>query len=377
MEALIKDNKAWIDETWQKLEKKMYWVREKSHEKIPYTTIDGVHDNWIDIRISRWTNGFWPGMMWLMYVATKDEKYRETAEFAEKALDKALFDIESLCHDVGFMWQISSGVNYRLFGGGESRNRLLTAAAALFSRYNLKGEYIRAWNREEGMGYAIIDCMMNLPILYLASELTGDPRFGYVAQSHADTTMNHQIRKDGSVYHVMEYDPYSGQPLGTPDKTQGYDPETSAWSRGQAWAVYGFVLSYLHTKKKEYLDTAKITANYFIANVCDDYVPKCDFRAPKEPVYYDTTAGACAACGLLEIAKCVPEFEKKMYFDAAIKMLKAIEKDHCDWTLEEQSIVQNGSEAYHNAGHNMPIIYGDYYFIEALYKLRGNELLFW
>lgn len=142
--------------------------------------------------------------------------------------------------------------------------------------------------------------------------------------------------------------------------------------------LYGFALSYIHTGKQEYLDTAKKIAHYFIACICDDYLPKCDFRSPNEPVIYDSTAGAIAACGLLEIAKNVPEHEKKIYFNAAVKMLKALEENFCNWEEDEDSILQMGTEAYHREeGKHIPIIYGDYYFVEAIYKLKGNTTLFW
>ena len=127
---------------------------------------------------------------------------------------------------------------------------------------------------------------------------------------------------------------------------------------------------------KEYLDVAKRVAHYFIAAVCEDYVPRCDFRQPEEPLVYDTSAGAIAASGLIEIAKAVPQYEKRMYMRAAIVMMKALEKNHCRWDDEEQSILMNCTGMYSD-GRNMPFIYGDYFFTEAMYKLRGNEILFW
>lgn len=376
MENIIKKNQAWIDEVWEKLEKKLSVTAELSKDKIPYTTINGIHTDKGENEPDYWTNGFWPALMWLMYVATKKEKYKITAENAEKTLDKALYDYEKLHHDVGFMWHISAGVNYRITKNKESRKRNLTAAASLASRYNVDGGFIRAWNQDNVKGWAIIDCMMNIPILYWASDEIGDPRFRQIAMHHADKTMQNHVRPDGSVYHVVEYDINNGEFLGTPS-TQGFEPSGSSWSRGQSWALYGFVLSYIHTGKREYLDTAKRVAHYFISAIASEgYIPKCDFRAPDEPVVIDTTAGAIAACGLIEIAKAVPEYEKKLYLNAAINILKALEKEHCNWSLDEQSILQNGTECYGRNEH-IPIIYGDYYFAEALYKLKGYNLLFW
>ena len=311
--------------------------------------------------------------MWLMYADTKRPLYKEVAQRSEQLLDQALANYEELHHDVGFMWHITSGVHYRLEGDAGAKVRALYAANVLAGRYNLRGQYITAWN-ENRPGWAIIDCMMNIPLLYWASRETNDPRFKYIAESHADTTMANHVRPDGSVKHIVVYDHENGGVL-EEIGGQGYT-EGSSWSRGQAWGLYGFTLSYLHTGKEAYLDTAKRIAHYFIANVYTDWLPRCDFRSPKEPVIYDSTAGAIAACGLLELAKCVPTYEKALYEDAAIHLLKAMEKAFCNWEDDEDAIVLMGTERY-SGGHHMPIIYGDYFFVEALYKLRANENLFW
>lgn len=376
MEKLMLQNKEWIDEVWKKIEKKMSITSELSKNKIPFMSVDGVHDDMSENSIGWWTNGFWPGIMWLMYVATKDDKYKETAEYAEKALDKALYNYQKLYHDVGFMWHISSGANYRITKNPESKNRNLVAAAALASRYNVDGGFIRAWNSGNAIGWTIIDCMMNIPLLYWASEEIGDPRFKQIAMHHADKAMKYHIRDDGSVIHVVEFNPDNGEFVSYPH-TQGYDAQSSCWSRGQSWAIYGFILSYLHTGKKEYLDVAKKTAHYFIAAVAENgYIPKCDFRQPDEPYIIDTSAGAIAACGFIEIAKIVPEFEKKLYLSAALNILKALENTHCNWTMDEQFILMNNTGDYKNRIH-VPIVFGDYYFIEAMYKLKEFEPMFW
>lgn len=376
MFQLTEKQAAWVDGIWNKLDNKLRWVSQASKDKIPYTTVDGVHDDKAVTDINWWTNGFWPALNWLMYVGTKNEQYRKVAEHAEGLLDKALANYGRLDHDVGFLWHISAGVDYRLFGGEASYNRAMFAASTLAARYNDAGKFIRAWNGKKQQGWVIIDCMMNLPLLYWASEVTNDPRFRYIAMHHADTAVQNHVRADGSAYHILTYDANTGELLGPVDG-QGYTPDSS-WSRGQAWALYGFVLSYIHTGKQEYLDTAKRVAHYFIASVCDDYLPKCDFRSPAQPVIYDTTAGACAACGLLEIANCVPEYEKQMYINAAMNLLQAMEEKFCDWSDKEEAILLCGTEAYHSEhGHHIPIIYGDYFFAEAIYKLKGFDMLFW
>lgn len=388
-EKIIADNKEWIDEVWGKLDNKLSRVAVKSREKIPYTTFDGVHDDKQESDIAWWTNGFWGAMMWVMYAGTESEankaEYKATADRAEILMDKAFEDVSELHHDVGFMWHISSGASYQLTGNKASRNRNLISAMTLASRYNVDGGYIRSWNDwgEENRGWTIIDCMMNIPQLYWASREIDDVRFKRIAVRHADMAMRDHVRPDGSVNHIVVHDP--DQP-DTVLETKGGQGRCvgSTWSRGAAWAIYGFILSYIHTKEERYLDTAKNVAHYFISNVMTtDWLPLCDFRAPESPVYYDSTAGAIAACGLIEIAKNVPEFEKDMYLSAAIKMLKAMEKAWCNWEENEDSVLQMGTERYVNEdglgakGLHIPIIYGDFFFAEAMLKLRGSDFLPW
>lgn len=364
----------WVNNVWSKIEKKVARTSKTTGDKVfAYTTKDGRFVGKDDI--SWWTNGFWPGIMWLMYVGTKDENYKKVAESLEEKLDESLMEFRGLHHDVGFMWHITSVINYRLTQAEKSKTRGLIAASILASRYNISGEFLRSWNGDK-TGWVIIDCMMNIPLLYWASEELDDPRFKKMAITHADTVQRTFIRGDGSVNHINSFDPETGEFIES-FAGQGYSVGSS-WTRGQAWALYGFVLSYIHTGKQEYLDTAKRVAHYFIAALSSksDFVPDCDFRSPNEPVYKDTTAGVIAACGLIEIAKNVTEFEKDLYMNSAIKILKATEERYCDWTENEDLIVQMGTEAY-SFGHNKPIIYADYFFIEAILKLKGMDILFW
>ena len=377
LQQAARKDRDFINVVWKKLDRKLSVVAERSRGKLPYTTVNGVHNNYAEKDICWWTNGFWPALMWLMYYGTENEAYKMTAERSEELLDGALGEYDGLHHDVGFMWHISAGVNYRITGNKTSRKRALLAANILAGRYNVRGGFIRAWNGEQCV--AIIDCMMNIPLLYWASREIGDPRFRHIAMSHADTTMRNHIRPDGSVKHIVVYNDETGEYVENL-AGQGYSVDSS-WSRGQAWALHGFVLSYIHTGKQEYLDTAKRVAHYFIANVCDDYMPRADFRAPSDPVLYDSTASACAACGLLELARNVPEYEGGVYYNAALNLLKVLDKNCCNYSLDEDSVVQMGTECWlaeadKEKGVHIPIIYGDYYFTEAIYKLKGYDLLF-
>ena len=378
-ELLVSEQIKWITETWDKVEDKLSVVALRSRDKIPFWSKDGIHDDIKEEGINCWTNGFWPGLMWLMYSVTDKEEYRKTAENIEEYLDRALMNYSGLGHDVGFIWRLASGADYQLTGSKKAKNRQSIAANHLMARFNPTGEFLRAWNierdGEKTTGWTIIDTMMNLPILYWASEEYEDPRFKDVAMKHADKTMLNHLRPDGSVRHIVKYEPETGEIVGE-NAGQGYGIGSS-WSRGQAWAVYGFVLSYIHTGKKEYLDTAKKVAHYFIACVCKDWLPRQDFRAEEEYIY-DASAGLIAACGMIEIAKLVPAHEKKLYINTAMKLIMTIEKEWADWSTDTDFIIKMSTGSYNNkTSHNTYLIYADYYFVEALYKLKGGELLFW
>ena len=176
-------DKAWIGDAQNRIREKLHKTAERSAHKVPYTTRNGVFDDWTD-NISWWTNGFWGGILWQLYHATKEKLYRELAVELEEKLDRTLMDPEGMDHDSGFRWLLTSGAHFRETGNEEAYRRTLLAACNMAGRFNPAGNFIRAWNdwgnkeaRGENAGIAIIDCMMNLPLLYWASEQTKDPRF--------------------------------------------------------------------------------------------------------------------------------------------------------------------------------------------------------
>ncbi|MEG0452115.1 MAG: glycoside hydrolase family 88 protein [Coprobacillus sp.] len=374
---LNQENQKWVEETYEKIKNKMSAECDRIGDKIPYIAEEGVYkEDKAETDIVWWTNGFWPGMLWQMYHATKDEKYLNAARGVEDKLDKAFDIYTGLHHDVGFMYLHSAVADYRITGNERSKARGLHAAHLLAGRYNPRGNFLRSWNRDRS-GWVIVDSMMNVPLLYWARDELQDPRFEYVAMDHADTVMNYTVRKDGSCNHIIVLDPTNGELLETPGG-QGY-ASGSSWSRGQSWAIYGFALSYHYTNKKDYLDTAKKVAHYYMSQVdSTEGLAVIDFRAPKEPVFWDSTAGVCAACGMLEIAKYVPENEKEFYIQSAIKILKATDEKFCNWDVEYDSIVQMGSGSYFtDHDKHVPIIYGDYFFIEAILRLLDKDILIW
>lgn len=366
-----------FEEIYEKIQEKLSAECKRMGSKIPYIAKNGCYE--VDMRaenLSWWTNGFWAGMMWQMFHATGNTHYQESAKQTELAFDDAMKRFMGLHHDVGFMWLHTAVADYRLTGSEESRVRGLHAATILAGRFNLAGNFIRAWNLDK-TGWMIVDCLMNIPLLYWASKETEDPRFRDIANRHADTALRVLMRPDGSCNHIAVMNPETGEVMEKP-AGQGYS-EGSSWSRGQAWAIYGFALAFLHTGKEEYLLAAKQAAHYFIANIAlTDYVSLVDFRAPEQPVKWDTTACACAACGLLQIASMVPESEQILYRESAVRILTKLDSEYCNWNPAEDGILQYGTAAYHREEDaHVPIIYGDYFFVEGILRLLGKDFLIW
>ena len=338
---------------------------------IPYTVKNNAWQPGPFDGICWWTNGFWPGEMWLMYRMTGEERYRREAERAEAMLDGAFNEFWHLHHDLGFMWRISSGVSWQLTGNRQSLKRAMLAANLLAGRYNPNG-FIRAWN-EDRTGWAIIDCMMNLNLLYWATEESGDPRFRMIAMNHADTAMRYFIRPDGSANHIVVFDPETMAVKDIP-AGQGYAPGSS-WSRGQSWALYGFTLSWMHTGKAEYLDTARRSADYFLTHLGEDGLPDCDFCQPAGVELKDCCAGAVAACGLLRLAKAAGD---RRYYDGALRLLHALDEHSADWSPDDPAVLTKCTGSYHSAtDHNIAMVYADYFFVEAVLQLNGDSFCPW
>ena len=371
----------WVNDAWEKVHEKVTRTSSRIGARFPHASVDGTYvleaPHW-------WTAGFWPGLLWLLYRDSEsmDDRYKDIAEACEQQLDEVLAGYDRLDHDIGFMWSLTSVARYKLLGEEQSRRRALLAASVLSGRFNIKGNYIRAWNPwsegDRNEGWAIIDCMMNLPLLYWASETTGDPRFKHLAMAHADTVLNYFIRTDGSVNHIVIFDPQTGE-FESVNGGQGFAPN-SVWSRGASWAIYGMALSYRYTGEARYLEAAKRVAHFFLANLPEDSVPHWDFRLPPGVERFrDTSAGACAACGLLEIARAVPEEESELYQSAGERILRSIYENYGAWDNQaEEGLILHGTSHYPERRNiDVPLIYGDYFFVEGLARLRGNAATFW
>ncbi|OLS40916.1 glycoside hydrolase family 88 protein [Bacillus sp. MRMR6] len=368
----------WVNEAWQKVNEKVAKTSKRIGANFPHASENGQY---VLAEPYWWTAGFWPGLLWQLYREQKTDEFKKIAEECEVKLDAVQHDYYRLDHDIGFMWTLTSVARYKLLGDDESKRRALVAANLLMGRFNVNGNFIRAWNPwtegEDNSGVAIIDCMMNLSLLYWASEETGDPRFKGIAKKHADTVLEHFIRSDGAVHHIVRFDPDSGEKI-EPLGGQGYAPY-SAWSRGNAWAIYGLALSYCYTGEEKYLEASKKAAHFFISHLSDDFVPNWDFRIPEDvPALKDSSAGSIAACGLLLLAEQVTALESPVYQRTGEKILESLYRNYGDWEGSEEGLILHGTSHYPEGKFtNNPLIYGDYYFVEGLARLKGYKDLFW
>ena len=321
-----------------------------------------------------WTSGFFPGCLWLQYEFTKDEYWNESAvKFTGNLINE---QFNGGTHDMGFKMFCSYGAGYRLSGNSEFKNILIQSAETLITRFNPKTGCIRSWdhNTDKWQYPVIIDNLMNLELLFWASRETGDTRFSQIAVTHAETTLKNHFRDDNSSYHVVNYDPVTGEVLHK-HTHQGYDHE-SAWARGQAWGVYGYSMIYRETGNNEFLNQVVKIADYIMGhkNLPEDSVPYWDFDDPAIPVApRDASAGAIICSGLYELSTHLAENGSK-YRDFADKLYESLSSSEY---LAKTG--QNNNFLIKHCVGNMPkddevdkpISYGDYYFMEA--SLRKDK----
>lgn len=324
-----------------------------------------------------WTIGFTPGMLWLAHRGTGRTHYAEEAlERCRRFLHRKDDDTT---HDLGFVFYPSYVQGYRITGEAWLRDGAIAAARTLARRFNAAGRFIRAWGplgSDDRAGETTIDALMNLALLYWAAEAANDPRLAEIATSHAETTSRTLVRANGSTYHVYEFDPATGAPL-RGSTHQGYADE-STWPRGQAWGLYGFARSASQAGRPDFLRVAERLADYFLDRLPADRVPYWDFDDPAVPnTVRDSSAAAIGASGLLELAANEDDPQAaERYRSAALGLLAALYEG---WSScgrpDEQGILLHGTW-HKNAGFGVDasLMFGDYYFTEALAKALGRAL---
>ena len=328
------------------------------------------------IPIDDWCSGFFPGSLCYLYQLTNDKSWL----LQSKRFTEALDSIQYLTwhHDVGFMIGSSYLNIYRLNPNKAYKKTIIQTAKSLCTRFRKKAGVIQSWNVDRGWqskrGWTcpvIIDNMMNLELLFEATRLSGDSTYWKVAVSHANKALENQFRKDGSCYHVVDYDPNNGAVLHR-QTAQGY-ADNSAWARGQAWAVYGYTVCYRYTHDRKYLDQAVKTLNFVMQNpnLPDDLIPYWDFDAPNIPNEpRDASSAACIASALYEMNNYLPDNGYTSLADRIIRSLSSPEyraplgKNGCFLLMHSVGSIPHNNEI------DVPLNYADYYFLEALTRRK-------
>lgn len=334
-----------------------------------------------------WTTGFCTGEYWLAYEHTGDEAF---CKVAMQQVDSFLTRIEQKQevnhHDMGFLYTPSCVAAYKLKNSQSGRIAALKAAQQLATRFREVGKFIQAWGElgEKDEYRLIIDCLMNLPLLYWASEETGDDRYRQIALKHTQTSLQNLVREDHSTYHTYFFDLDTGTPLYGVTR-QGYCDD-SAWARGQAWGIYGLALSYRYTQNEECIKLFNAVTDYFISHLPEDDIPYWDlaFTQGREP--RDSSAAAIAACGMLEMAQYLPENSASYYKETAKRIAAALIRDCSVKKLEESNgLLLHGVYAKSSPYNPIPEdngvdecnAWGDYFYMELLTRLTRQWTPYW
>ncbi len=325
------------------------------------------------VKTRDWTSGFYAGTFWGLYRFSKDARLKKAAMDWTSFQKKERYDDHT--HDLGFKIYCSFGEGYRLMNNEDYKQVIIDASEQLIQRYSDKVGAIRSWdhNRDKWDYPVIIDNMMNLEMLFVATKLSGNQKYYEIANKHAQKTLANHFRTDNSSYHVIDYYPENGE-IRKRNTHQGHSHE-SAWARGQAWGLYGFTVTYRETKNLQYLEKAKEIANFFFThpNLPTDKIPYWDFNAPNIPnEERDASAAAIAASALIELSQHDTKNSKK-YLAWADQVLSSLSSKTYEATTPPFFVTQCVGSKPHNSEINVPISYADYYFVEAL--LRRNALM--
>ena len=323
-----------------------------------------------------WCSGFYPGSLWYIYEYTQSDAVKLLAEKNTLKLDSIQYVTHD--HDVGFQLNCSYGNGLRLTGNEDYRKVLYQGAKSLATRFNPLTGVIRSWDfvpKTRDWKYpVIIDNMMNLELLMFASNTFGNDSLGYIARTHADTTMKNHFRDDYSSYHLVDYDPADGH-VRNRQTVQGYADESS-WARGQAWALYGYTTCYRYTKDKKYLDQAQKVYNFIFnnKNLPEDLVPYWDYDAPNIPNEpRDASAAACTASALYELDGYLPGNHYKETADKIMESLGSPAYRAEVGTNGNFILMHSVGSIPHGQEIDVPLNYADYYFLEGLMRKRDLE----
>jgi len=372
----VKGGKVPVDAIFQLAQQKAlhsisYW---KDTTRMP-RTIEKGENQWKGEKLTGWTVGFFPGVLWQIYSQTKSPEILKAAKMYTERLEPN--KTVKWTHDLGFMMFNSFGQGYKHTKNKAYKDILLTTAASMHTLYNPRVGTMKSWTwRKEWQHPTIMDNMLNLELLYWAGKNGGEGQWILAANTHAENTARYHFRTDGSSYHVLNYDTTSGEVLAKLTD-QGFSNE-STWSRGQAWAIYGFAMAYAESENKVFYNKSVEAADYFLKNLPADTIPFWDFQAPgipNEPK--DASAAAIAASGLLKLSELSKEDNKLQakYLKAAKKLLVAVcGPKYLNQDVKYGSLLMKSTGSKpHQSEINVSIIYADYYFLEALSRLKNTK----
>lgn len=341
---------------------------------IPRTVEENGETKFVGKRFD-WTEGFFPGTLWYAYSHTGDSKYKEAAEYFQNKFIEHRFVTTN--HDLGFVFNDSYGAAYRITKDDAFKQVLIDAGNSLIKRYNPAVGCIKSWDTTGGWqakrGWqfpVIIDNMMNLEMLFELSLLTGDEKYRNIAVSHADVTLENHFREDNSSFHVVDYNPENGE-VNVKHTAQGYAHE-SAWARGQAWGLYGYTICYRYTRDPKYLEQAEKIANFYLThkNLPEDLVAYWDFNAPAIPNEpRDASAAAIVSSALVEL----DEYSVTDFISPAKKIIQSLSSDayFAQAGTNNHFILKHSVGSIpHGAEIDKPLNYADYYYLEALLRLK-------
>ena len=334
----------------------------------PELTRDG---RWVCVDDGGWVGGHWVGLLWLSYLHTGDHTFEAAARGWAQRLAPRQNDTTT--HDLGFLFELSHILGALLTGDATLKQPALTAAKTMTLRFNEKGKFFQAWGPldapAERRGRAIIDTMMNLDLLYWATRETGDPVYARMATDHARTARARQIRPDWSTAHVMDFNPDTGEFI-RQETHQGLSA-TSCWSRGHSWAVYGYSETYHNTGDATFLAIARNLADYALRRLPPDRVPYWDYDSPLIPNdVRDSSAAAILASGLLKLAAYETDAaQAKRWRDEAEAILQSLWQNYSSRGTTDPAILIHATRSKPAGSADHALIYGDYYFVEALTQI--------
>jgi unsaturated chondroitin disaccharide hydrolase len=338
-----------------------------------YPWLTSASGGWRTRTAGWWTSGFFPGSLWLAYGDTGDAAWRARAKRWQAGLEAQKDNTTT--HDVGFLIMSSFGNGYRYTGAAAYRRVVLAAARSLATRFNPAVGCTRSLGNSSSPVFTVlIDNMMNLQLLFWAARHGGEASWRRMAISHALKTREQFVRPDGSTYHVVDFNSSTGA-VRSKHTDQGLSDQ-STWSRGQAWALYGFTTAYRETHDSRFLDTARRTADFFVSHLPADKVPYWDFNATGPGQPRDSSAAAIAASGLLELARVErSRARSKSYRAVAGQILDSLSSPAYRATAgASRAILLHGTSNKPDGEQDSGTAYGDYYFIEALQRFRRPTL---